>query len=449
MAEKVVRIFRTTKMERFSYGSYFLGQNIIYMIVLQFLMLFYTDEVGLGAASIGIMFGVARTWDAINDPMLGILVDKSNPKKGKFKPWINAVIPLMPLATVFLFINPGLGAQGNLIYAYVTYIIWGMIYTISDVPIFALATVMTDQVDERTSLITYGRVAALVAGAIGMGIFMPIVQASNWTQGAIILMTLAFLFMVPIRFFAVERITHDRTGGITFKEIIKFVKTNKPLLVYYGAFLIIGVFNTVLIAGAYFAKYLLGDENMIGILGLSGMLPMLLIIPALPVLIKKFGKKKIFVISTLIGIVANITFYFVGYSNLTLVITLNAVRSAASFMPMMMMGMFSADFVEYGHYKSGKRAEGVSFSVQTFATKFSQAIGALIGGILLERGFGFVANSELSSTATNGIFIMYTLIPVIGLVIGITIFHFMYDLKESKVQAIIKELGVELDKQHK
>ena len=199
-----IKGFRTSKRERLSYGSYFLGQNIIFMIVLQFLMIFYTDVIGLGAAAVGIMFGIARLWDAINDPLLGIIVDKSNPKKGKFKPWVNAVIPLMPLATIFLFINPKLGDSGNLIYAYVTYIIWGMIYTVSDVPIFALATVMTDKVDERVTLITFGRIATMIAAILGMVLFMPIVTATNWTVGIVIMMTMAFLTMIPIRFFAVD-----------------------------------------------------------------------------------------------------------------------------------------------------------------------------------------------------------------------------------------------------
>lgn len=449
MTEKVARIFRTSKKERFSYGSYFLGQNIIYMIVLQFLMLFYTDVVGIGAATVGILFGVARTWDAINDPMLGMLVDKSNPKKGKFKPWINAVIPLMPLVTVFLFINPNMGAQGNLIYAYVTYIIWGMVYTISDVPIFALATVMTDQVDERTSLITYGRVAALIAAVIGLALFMPIVQATSWTTAAIVMMTIAFLFMVPIRFFAVERITHDRGDGITFKEIVHFIKSNKPLLVFYAAFLILGMFNTVVVAGAYFATYLLNDANLIGILGLAGMLPLLFIVPSLPVFIRKFGKKKIFITGILVGIVSSMLLYIVGYDNLALVLVLNAIRTASVNMPLLMLGMFSADFVEYGHWKSGKRAEGISFSVQTFATKFASAIGAVIGGVFLEKVYGFVANAEQSAKATAGIFALYTWIPVVGMVIGLIIFWVFYDLKESKVQEIIEEMGVELDEAHR
>lgn len=432
--------FLTSRAERLSYGGYFLGQNIIFMIVLQFLMIFYTDVVGIGAAAVGILFGIARTWDAVNDPLLGILVDKANPKKGKFKPWVNAVIPLIPLVTVFLFINPRLGSTGNLIYAYVTYIIWGMVYTVSDVPIFALATVMTDKVDERTTLITYGRIAAMIAAVIAMAVFMPVVTATGWTTAAIILMTAAFLTMIPIKFLAVERITHDRGTGITLKDIYIFVKSNKYLLIFYSAFLITGIFNTVMVVQTYYAKYLLGDANLVGLMGITGMAPLLILLPLLPRLIKKFGKKNIYVYSMLIGIAANIALYFAGYDSLTMVLVFNAIRTATAFTPMMMMGMFSADFVEYGNYVSGKRAEGVSFSVQTFATKFSQAVGAVLAGFMIEKVYHFVPNAEQTVKTMNGIHFMYSLLPTVGMVIGVTIIVLFYHLKESEVQRMIDEM---------
>lgn len=431
--------YMTTKLERLSYGGYFFGQNIIFMIVLQFLMLFYTDVMGLGAAAIGLMFFIARTWDAINDNILGIIVDKCNPKKGKFKPWINAVIILMPLATIALFINPELGAKGNLIYAYASYILWGMIYTVSDVPIFALATVMTSNSEERVSLITIGRMAAMVAGIAGMIVFMPIVSAMGWTKAMIIMAVIAFLVMIPIKFFAVERIKHDRSAGLTLKDIFNLIRINKPLIAFYSAFLIAGAFNTIMVVQPYFAKYLLGNETLIGVLGVSSFLPLLVIIPFLPKLIRKFGKKNIYVYGTLISVIANIAFYFIGYSSLPVVMILGAVRSLGSFVPMMMMGMFSADFVEYGHFKTGKRAEGISFSMQTFATKFSQAIGAVLSGILLENVYGYVANAEQTEQATKGIFALYTWIPAVGLIIALLIVAKFYHLDEKQVETMIEK----------
>lgn len=284
--------WKTTVAERLSYGGYSLGQNIAYLAVLQYLMLFFTDVVGIGAAAVGVMFFIARTWDAVNDPMLGILVDKTNPKKGKFMPWITAVIFLIPVSTIFLFLAPALSPTGKLIYAYASYIIWGMIYTISDVPFFALSTVMTDRVDERVSLVTIGRFTALIGGVLAGVAFMPMVRAMGWTTTIIVLAGIMVITMLPIRFLAKERIKHDRSGGVSFKEIWRFFKSNKPMLIYYAAFLIISATNTALTVTNYFAIYALGDTDgsTIAMLNAGGLVPMLLMIPLLPWLIKTLGK---------------------------------------------------------------------------------------------------------------------------------------------------------------
>lgn len=116
------------------------------------------------------------------------------------------------------------------------------------------------------------------------------------------------------------------------------------------------------------------------------------------------------------------------------------VRNIASFLPLMTMGMFSQDFVEYGAYHTGKRTEGVAFSVQTFATKFTEAIGAVLGGFLLESVYGYVPNAEQSASTIQGLFQMYTLYPIIGLAAAVIIMVFFYKLKESDVQDMINEM---------
>ena len=153
--------FKTSAPERASYAFFFLGQNIIFMLALMFLNLFYTDVLGISAAAVGVLFlePTARTWDAVNDPILGTIVDRCDFKDGKFIPWIKAVNILLPVMTLLLFINPSLGSEGNLVYAYVTYIVWGMVYTLCDVPIFALSTAMTDKPLERVVILTWGRIA--------------------------------------------------------------------------------------------------------------------------------------------------------------------------------------------------------------------------------------------------------------------------------------------------
>ncbi|MEM9424392.1 MAG: MFS transporter, partial [Spirochaetota bacterium] len=174
--------FLTSRSERLSYGSFFLGQNIIFTVVTSYLMLFYTDVMGIAAISVATLFLIARVWDAVNDPILGSIVDKADLKKGKFLPWINSTVFLLPVVTIILFIDPKWGESGNLVYAYITYILWGMVYTVSDVPIFALATVLTDKGNERVALISIGRIFAGIASLVMAAITFPLIKKLGWWQ---------------------------------------------------------------------------------------------------------------------------------------------------------------------------------------------------------------------------------------------------------------------------
>jgi sugar (glycoside-pentoside-hexuronide) transporter len=426
--------FESSRGERASYGLFFAGQNIIYLLMLQFLALFYTDVVGIGAALVGVLFLVARIWDAVNDPMLGSIVDRAKFKGGKFLPWIKAVNIVLPIATILIFINPHLGAAGNLAYAYVTYIIWGMVYTLCDVPIFALSTAMAKNSNERVIILTWGRVAAMVAGLIIAGAGMPLIQAMGWTQTAVVLSVIAMIVMIPIRFKVIERYIDEDRKPPSVKESFAYIKHHKPMIVFYIALFFTMGTNTILAAGNYFAIYNLGDGefNYVMPLMMVAFLPMLLMAPMLPPMAGLL----------VIGAVASILQYLLGYGNVTLVLVLSFIRNAALFTPILLLGMFSSDFVEHGEYHLKTRIEGITFSLQTFMTKLTQALAAGFGSIMLGV-WGYVANQTQTSETLNGIFILYTIVPAIGSLIAAFIMWKWYNLKEDDVQRMIDELRSE------
>lgn len=255
--------FVTNRLERLAYGGYFMGQNLIYFLVYQFLMLFYTDVVGITAGAVGTMFLIARIFDAVNDPIMGIIVDKTNLEGGKFIPWIKLVIFLMPLTTVILFIKVGGGGINSLIYAYITYLIWGIIYTISDVPIFALATVMTHNSNERVTLISIGRIGAGLGSVIISLFFMTLLSKIAWTGTVLLLATLALLSMLPLRYLGRERYVYQQKEVLSLKKIFSFVLNNKYLLIFYGAIIMASLTNTSTVSINYFAIYNLGNESYI------------------------------------------------------------------------------------------------------------------------------------------------------------------------------------------
>ncbi len=433
--------FESSSSERASYGLFFAGQNIIYFLMLQFLALFYTEVVGIGAAAVGVMFLVARIWDAVNDPILGSIVDRTKFKGGKFLPWIKAVNIILPIATILIFFNPNLGATGNLIYAYVTYIVWGMIYTLCDVPLFALSTAMAKNSNERVIILTWGRVAAMVAGLVVAGTGMPLIQAMGWTQTVVILSVIAMIIMIPIRFKAIERYTDAERKTSTLKESLALTKSHKPMIVFYIALFFTMSSNLSLAVGSYFAIYNLGDGEMTYVMPLmmAGFLPMLPMALLLPTMIRRWGKRNLLVCLLTAGSLISLFQYFYGYESATSVLVLSFIRNAALFTPLLLLGMFSTDFVEYGEYHFKSRLEGITFSFQTFMTKLTSAFAAGLGSILLGM-WGYAANQVQTPDTLNGIYLMYTVFPAIGSLIAAFVLWRWYDLKEVEVQRMIDEL---------
>ena len=427
--------FVTNRLERLAYGGYFMGQNLIYFLVYQFLMLFYTDVVGITAGAVGTMFLIARIFDAVNDPIMGIIVDKTNLEGGKFIPWIKLLIFLMPLTTVILFIKVGGGGINSLIYAYITYLIWGIIYTISDVPIFALATVMTHNSNERVTLISIGRIGAGLGSVIISLFFMTLLSKIAWTGTVLLLATLALLSMLPLRYLGRERYVYQQKEVLSLKKIFSFVLNNKYLLIFYGAIIMASLTNTSTVSINYFAIYNLGNESYISTLTIANMIPMLLVPFVLPPLIKRYGKKKIFIMAFIVAILSSLVFYLIGYSNIVWVHLFTTIKGIAQ-VPTFMIGLFTVDCIEYGTYTTNERAEGISFSLQTFTAKLSAAVAGAISGFVLER-VGYEAGVIQTPQTLNGIWNMYVLYPIFGAVIAIIIMWRYYDLTEKQVDDMI------------
>lgn len=440
--------FQTSRLERLSYGGFFLGQNIIYVIQLQFLVYYYTEQVGLTIASTTLMLLVARVWDAFNDPIMGAIIDKCNFKSGKYMLWLRIAAFCIPLSLLLVFVEIDASYSVKLVYAYATYFLWDIMYTISDAPIFSLSTAMTSNVFERDKLMSYGRLAAALA-AISSAAFMSLKASLDWTGTVAVYCFIAFLMMLPLLFTARERVQYKRSDNISFGKIFKFLFKNKFLLIYYTGYLAINATNTLQTIAAYFANFNLGSEAFLTVIMSTTVVPVVLIAPFLPVLIKMMGKKKLTVYSSIITIALCIIQYIIGYENFMLFLVITSVRVLFMQIPPLIYGMFTADCIEYGAYLNGERTEAMAFSLQTLVTKLSGAICSTISLLLLGY-FGYVGQVVQQSPRTlEGIWIILTLVPAIGYAIMLIVMAF-YKLDEQMVDKYIasnlkQERGVGID----
>jgi sugar (glycoside-pentoside-hexuronide) transporter len=402
-----------SKKEIYSFAFAGLGQNLIYNFSATFIMIFYTDVLGLAALSVGTLMLVARVWDAVNDPIMGIIVDKTNTRWGKLRPYLLGVAIPMAVFTILTFLNVDLPTSSKLIYAYVTYIAWGMIYTVSDVPYWGLSSAMSDDPKDRLNIMTIARIMSNVGLAIAI-VVPPIVLGllQDYPQRYAIVATGisvlgAALFLLAF-FNTKERVT--RPTSVSHIKDFALLKENKPLLQLQSSRML-GAFRMVLgAAGTYFAKYNLNNEGLFSLLGATLILSMIFAMMLTPMLRRYLSKKALYQGGLVFQALAHIVLFIVGYSSLPLVLFLMFVVGFSMGLNDVIMYIMVNDSIDYLQRKTQKRLEGMVFSLHTFTTKLQTAIGLFVMGIVLNM-FGFIENVPQSESSMFGIFMLLTLLP--------------------------------------
>lgn len=445
----------TTKLgERVSYWSYFVGQNIFYNVVTTF-MATYLMMNGIDLGKIAVVTLIVKIWDAVNDPLFGIIFDKIKFKNGqKCLPWLRLSVGLIPITTVLLFIIPsGMAQSGKLIWFMIAYLLWDSSYTVCDVPIYSMVTTMTDNINERNTLMSLGR---LFSGA-GMGLSGMLCTllvsekvGLSFSPTVILLSVLGLLFMIPLCFVGKERNYHGELEDEAFsiKRMLMYLVRNKYLLIYYLGYLFANGLMTGNALSLFVSYYLFGSANFNIILGILSTVPSIVVALLIPVVSQKFDKFKLFFICNTVAAVLGLVMYFIGWKNKLLFIVLMIIRCLFTSVTGTLGFMFTPDCAEYGQYKTGVDAKGITFSIQTFTTKIAAAVASSLGLAILgffnwtkieAESFADIEKLNIvqSATALNGLWVTYILVPSIGLAITSFIYLF-YRLRDKDVQIMAK-----------
>lgn len=428
----------TTRPERFSYGLYFLGQNIFYIFVYLFLAVFFTDQ-GIPAMTVAVIVLIVKVWDAINDPIFGGFVDHFKLKGGKFLPWLRVSLIALPITTVLIFaMQPGMSLGIKIAWAVITYILWDTAYTLCDVPIFGLVTVMTDKQSERTSLMAIGRVSASIASMLVYVVVPSFRKAiGGWLPTIIILSILALVTMTPICFNAKERIVppaSEKEVGI--KQMFRYLVSNKYLLIFYLALFISYSTNLANTLGMYFARHCLQAESKQSVMSLISLIPSLILGILIPKICKRIDKFVLYFYSSVAVAVLGVLLYFIGYKNEIVFYLALFIRAIPLGLTTMLMYMFTPDCAEYGLYKTGINASGITFSLQTFSVKLMTAVGTALSTFFLAM-IGFVEGEGAVQPVgfASRLWLIYTIVPVVGAVISLFVLR-LYKLRDKDVQVM-------------
>ncbi len=429
-----------TGLEKSSYGLYFLGQNIFYMLIYMYMNTYFTD-VGISAVAVAAIALVVKVWDAVNDPIFGGIVDKVQFRKGKFVPWLKISLVGIPVATILMFAIPtGASLLVKIIWAAAAYILWDTAYTICDVPIFGLVTTLTSVQQERTVLNAIGRVCGMSAAVLVM-VIIPSFRSmlGGWTSTVIMLSVVGAITMLPICFTAKERVAPPvNENEVGLKEMFTYLKGNKFLVIYYLAFMVSGCLNVVSSWSLYLSRFCLENEAISSITGLLAIAPTLIIGIFLPAITKKVDKFKLYYLGVALSLVFTLARFAVGYHNITTYLIFTVIAAIPTGFTGTLMYMFTPDCAEYGRYKTGIAAPGITFATQTFFVKLQSALVVAISSLAL-AALGFVEGEGAVQAAgfADKLWNASIFLPAIGILLSLIILRF-YKLNDHDVELMAK-----------
>ncbi len=445
--------------EKIGYGFGDAASSMYWKIFTFYLAIFYTDVFGIPAAAAGTMFLVTRIWDTSNDPIMGIIGDRTNTRWGKFRPYLLWIAAPFAIIGILLFTTPDLSVNGKIVYAYITYTLMMMAYTAINVPYASLLGVMTAKSDERTSFASYRMVFAFGGSLLVVAIFQPTVDffnnVINVGEEISYQLTMTVIGIIAVGFFLLtfswtrERIKPPKNQESSLKEDFKNLLGNIPWFVILGAGVMTLIFNSVRDGVAmYYFKYYVIDDTALAIssatftystlyLFLGQATNMFGVMMAKPVS-SRIGKRKTFMYAMFMAAALSVVFYYCNRENYFFIYLLQALISFCAGIIFPLMWSMYADAADYSQYKTGRRATGLVFS----ASSMSQKLGWTLGGSItlwLLAFFGFEANVDQTPDTIEGIKYMMSFVPGVAALISGAIMIF-YKLSDSKMDEIIAEL---------
>jgi len=426
--------------ERLSFGLAGLGQNMVYNYTTAYIMVFYTDVVKLLPVAVGTLMLIARVFDAVNDPIMGTIIDKTHTKKGKLIPYLKVIPVPMAVFTLLVFFVPDMSYTLRLVYAYVSFILWDLMYTVSDVPYWGLSVAITSDPNERLKLISLARILCNVGLAIS--IVIPPLMISYFGGGsfayfitAVAMALSGSLLFSLVGYNAKERTTLDKQESAPIRVLFK----NKPLMLLQLSRFLQAFRMVIATAGLYFAKYNMNDEAAFSILGGLLIAAMILAMLVTPLLKKIFSKKQLYNYSLLLGFASHFLMFILGFENMMINYILLFVSGLSLGLNDVITYTLVGDCVDYCEYQTGLRTEGLSFSLHTFTTKLQSAFGLFWIGIILTQ-VGFVENAVQSSQTLNGIFSLISLYPAVASLCAI-IPMFWFKFSESDHEMMLNQMN--------
>jgi GPH family glycoside/pentoside/hexuronide:cation symporter len=448
--------------EKIGYGFGDAASSMFWKLFSMYLMFFYTDIFGLPAAAVGTMFLVTRIWDAAFDPFVGVLGDRTETRWGKFRPYLLWISIPFALIGVLTFTTPALGPGGKLAYAYVTYSLMMMIYSLINVPYASLLGVMSADGRERTTLATFRFILAFAGSLVVLAAAEPLAGRFSRLGGDVNLQrgwqwtAAVFAGLAMVLFWLTFAWTRERIRPVNEKTSLKHDLTdllqNKPWFILLGAGVATIFFNSIRDGAAiYYFKYYLHTRDVFSLpslkltIGWSSLYFVLGqaanivgVILAKPVS-DRIGKKNTFFLAMIAATVFSFLVYGLSPESVKMVLVLQCLISVSAGFVFPLLWSMYADAADYSEWKNGRRATGLVFSASSMSQKFGWTLGGAFAGWLLGY-YGFHANVAQNAGTETGIRMMVSVYPAIGALVSAACM-LIYPLQEKFLAAIETDLA--------
>ena len=431
----------------FAFGA--LGKDLIYGMIATFSMIYFTDVLKVSPAFIGTMFFAAKLWDAFNDLIMGMVVDNTRSRWGKFIPWLVIGTLINSVVFVVLFTDFHLSGVKLCIFATVAYILWGMTYTIMDIPYWSIIPNLTSDPEEREKVSVLPRIFASIGQSLIIAGFG--VQIINGLGGDYIgyhrfAIIIAAMFIFTIGVCVVNlpkgQQESEQKEKLKFSDIFAVIKKNDQLRWAVCLILLYNVaIQCIMGVATYYFSYVCNDAEMLSAFMISASVAEIIGLLIFPKVTKLLSRKKAFLIACLLPPIGLTILLLVGFfcpSNVVLTAIAGIIVKTGTGLELGCATVFLADVVDYGEYVVGTRNEGVVFSLQTLIVKFTAALTSLSIGFVLELT-GYVPNAVQSLSTQNSIRVLMCLIPAICVVLSYVVFKKKYKLNDEFMRQIIEK----------
>lgn len=444
--------YKLPKKEVWGYSSIDFAMNLVFQCIALYISYFYTDIFGLQPGHVAIIFAVSRIWDAINDPMMGTICERLQPKKGKYWVYIRWGAVPFGLAAVLTYTTPNLSYGLKIVWALVTYNLLNMLYTFIIQPYISAASLMTNDQSERTRLQST-RMTLAQAGGVVCAIMLPELsgffsQYMTLAQGYMVTTIIMAVIMVVILLWGssqiVERIPPqpvDPNNKANIKDVFYLLFRVGPVFVTFILFL--GVYTMSQVQstmGAYYINYYANRGDMLSWFSMIMMLFSVIGVPCVPFLVKRLHKKGTVMFGLAIAGIGCLMLYLMPTTAITGMMVSRAITGYGYGILMGICWSVITDPVEYADWKTGKRYTAIVMTLVGLGIKFSMIIGGSLPTAVLEAT-GYVANQAQNEATLGAIRMMTTLLPLAAVVVAMLVYGLFYHLNEEKISQIQKEIA--------